>query len=399
MKEKLQKLLTAKQEQRAALNQSMIESEDKEERAAIGETLAALGQEIADVQAMLDEVDQPAEPNAASENENNNTDERGMNVMATMETRNGAPAVNDNEQAEARAKAFAESGKMTIGNADARSVLVSSGKLATPTGVGGINDILGARVSSIVDLVKITDASGMGAYKVAYQDTDATAATQTEGSAYNASDPTFNFVTISPQTEAVLSYISKQARKQTPLNYQGKVNESALVALRKRAAKIVTDKLLASTIVDKIYSVTLDEKALRKIAFNYGGDESIVGAAVLFLNKADLITLGDVRGTSDKKPVYEITPDAGNPNTGTIKDGGLTVQYCIDSNLTSGTLVYGQPKCFELALFSDYDIMVSEDFAFDKGLLAIRGDVELGGDVVVKGGFVVASTGAKPTGG
>lgn len=399
MKEKLQKLLAAKQEQRAALNQSMIESEDKEERAAIGETLAALGQEIADVQAMLDEVDQPAEPTAASENPDNNTDERGMNVMATMEIRNGEHAATAAEQTEARAKAFADSGKMTIDNAEARAVLVSSGKLATPTGVDGINDILGARVSSIVDLVKITDASGMGAYKVAYQDTDATAATQTEGSAYNASDPTFNFVTISPQTEAVLSYISKQARKQTPLNYQAKVNESALVALRKRAAKIITDKLLASTIVDKIYSVTLDDKALRKIAFNYGGDESIVGAATLFLNKADLVTLGDVRGTSDKKPVYEITPDASNPNTGIIKDGGLSVPYCIDSNLTSGTLVYGQAKCFELALFSDYDIMVSEDFAFDKGLLAIRGDVELGGDVVVKGGFVVASTGAKPSGG
>ena len=398
MKEKLQKLLAAKQEQRAALNQSMIESEDKEERAAIGETLAALGQEIADVQAMLDEVDQPAEPTAESENPDNNTDERGMNIMATMEIRNGEHAATAAEQTEARAKAFADSGKMTIDNAEARAVLVSSGKLATPTGVDGINDILGARVSSIVDLVKITDASGMGAYKVAYQDTDATAATQTEGSAYNASDPTFNFVTISPQTEAVLSYISKQARKQTPLNYQAKVNESALVALRKRAAKIITDKLLASTLVTKLYSVTLNETALRKIAFNYGGDESIVGAATLFLNKADLVTLGDVRGTSDKKPVYEITPDASNPNTGIIKDGGLSVPYCIDSNLTSGTLVYGQAKCFELALFSDYDIMVSEDFAFDKGLLAIRGDVELGGDVVVKGGFVVASTGAKPTG-
>lgn len=392
MKKRLEKLLKAKEDQRAALNNSMIESDSKEERAAIGETLAKLGDEIAEIESMLADVDAPARD--ASENEN---DERGFNVMATTEMRNGAPAANDNEKIEARAKAFAESGKMTIDNAEARAVLVSSGKLATPTEVSGINDVIGARVSSIVDLVKITDASGMGAYKVAYQTADATAATQTEGSTYNASDPTFDFVTISPQTEAVLSYISKQARKQTPLNYQAKVNESALVALRKRAAAIVTSKLLASTLNTMLYSVTLNETVLRKIAFNYGGDESIVGAATLFINKADLITLGDVRG-SDKKPVYEITPDASNPNTGIIKDGGLSVPYCIDSNLTSGTLVYGQPRCFELALFSNYEINVSEDFAFDKGLLAIRGDVELGGDVVVKGGFVVASTSAKPVG-
>ena len=393
MKTRLEKLLKAKQEQRNALNKSMIESDSKEERAAIGETLAALAEEIAEIETMLAEVDAPAEDaptEEASANENNNNDERGINVMATMTMRNGTPAANDNEQIEARAQAFANSGRMTIDNAEARAVLVSSGTLATPTEVSGINDPVGARVSSIVDLVKIVNASGMGAYKVAYVDTDATAATQTEGGAYNASDPVFGFVEIKPQTEAVLSYISKQARKQTPLNYQQKVNESALVALRKRAAKIVTDKLIASDLVTKLTGVALDEKFLRKVALNYGGDDSVVGAATLLINKTDLVTLGDVRG-SDKKPVYEITPDAGNPNTGVIKDGGLSVQYCIDSNLTAGTTAYGQGRCFELALFSDYEINVSEDFAFDKGLLAIRGDVELGGDVTVKGGFVVAT--------
>ena len=397
MKERLQKMLSAKEEQRAALNTSMIESDSKEERAAIGETLAALGKEIAEIEAMLAEVDEPAEEQPADEaNEETETEEnneRGMNVMATLEMRNGAPVKNENKEIEARAKAFADSGKMTIENAEARAVLVSSGAIATPTEVSGINDVVGAKVSSIVDLVKITDASGMGAYKVAYTDTDATAATQNEGGAYGASDPSFGFVEIKPQTEAVLSYISKQARKQTPLNYQQKVNESALVALRKRAAKVITDKLLVSELNNTVSLSALDEKTVRNIALNYGGDESIVGAATLFINKADLVTLGDVRG-SDKKPVYEITPDAGNPNTGVIKDGGLAVQYCIDSNLTAGKLVYGQARCFELALFSNYEINVSEDFAFDKGLLAIRGDVELGGDVVVKGGFVVATVGA-----
>lgn len=396
MKEQLKALLKSNEERREALNTALIESESKEERAAIGETLKALGEDIAKIEKMLEEVDEPAEDNGApadeaSENTENN-DERGLNVMATMEMRNGAPAVNDNKEIEARAKAFADSGKMTIDNAEARAVLVSSGTLATPTEVSGINDVVGAKVSSIVDLVKITDASGMGAYKVAYVDTEATAATQTEGGEYNASEATFDFVEIKPQTEAIISYISKQARKQSPLNYQGKVNESALVALRKRAAKIITDKLVASELNTKLKGVALDEKFLRKVALNYGGDESVVGAATLFINKADLVTLGDVRG-SDKKPVYEITPDASNPNTGVIRDGGLSVPYCINSNLASGTTIYGQAKNFELALFSNYEINVSEDFAINKGLLTIVGDVELGGDVVAKGGFVVATVG------
>lgn len=390
MKEKLNKMLTDKQEQRNTLQQSLIDCDDKEQRAAIGETLSALAEEIRNIEEMLEDVDQPAEQNAAGENtdetENTeNNDERGMNVMATMDMRKN----DDNKQAEARAKKLHESGSDVITNAEARAVLASAGKLATPTEVNGINDILGARVSSIVDMVKVVDASGMGAYKVAYQLTDAAAATTAEGDEYNASEPTFDFVEIKPETETVLSYISKQARKQTPLAYAAKVNESALIALRKRAAAVITSQLLASKLNVALSAIALDEKFLRKVALSYGGDESVVGAAVLQINKADLITLGDVRG-SDKKPVYEITPDAGNPNTGIIKDGGLAVHYVINSNL-SGKQVYGQMHNFELALFSDYEINVSEDFAFNKGLLAISGDVQLGGDVTVQGGFVVAA--------
>lgn len=386
MKEKLNKMLTDKQEQRNTLQQSLIDSDDKEQRAAIGETLTALAKEIAYIEEMLKDVDAPAEQEAESENTDteNNNNERGMNVMATMDMRKN----DDNKQAEARAKQLHESGKYVIDNAEARSVLVSSGKLATPTEVNGINDILGARVSSIVDMVKIVDASGMGAYKVAYQKTDAVAATTAEGADYNESEPTFDFVDIIPQTETVIGYISKQARKQTPLAYAAKVNESALVGLRRRAAAVITDKLLASELtVEK--TAALDEKFLRTVALSYGGDESVVGAAVLQINKADLIALGDVRG-SDKKPVYEITPDASNPNTGIIKDGGLAVTYVINSNLT-GKQIYGQLQNFELALFSNYEINVSDDFKFNKGLLAIAGDVQLGGDVTVQGGFVVAA--------
>lgn len=400
MKKRLEKLLLAKKEQRDALNASMIESESKEERAEIGATLKKLGEEIAELEKMVAEVDEPAGNGAGEGGEGGNGEggeggdnNRALNPVATMTMRGTNPVADNKKELEARAKAFAESGKMTIENSEARAVLVSSGKLATPTQVAGINDAVGAKVSSIVDLVKITDATGMGAYKVAYEDTDAEAATQVEGEAYSENDPTYGFVEIKPQTKAVLSYISKQARKQTPLNYQAKVNASALVALRKEAAKIITSAILASDLKYDLAIEALDDKALRKIAFNYGGDESIVGAATLFINKEDLVTLGDVRG-SDKKPAYEITPDASNPNTGIIKDGGLSVPYCINSTLPVGKIVYGQAHNFELALFSNYEISVSEDFAFNKGLLAIAGDVELGGDVVVKNGFVVATVGA-----
>ena len=49
--------------------------------------------------------------------------------------------------------------------------------------------------------------------------------------------------------------------------------------------------------------------------------------------------------------------------------------------------------CFELALFSDYEIAVSDDAAITKLMLTIVGDVMLGGAVVVKNGLILATIG------
>lgn len=316
--------------------------------------------------------------------------------------------VGDNAREE-RAKKFAETNRMTLDAKETRSVLVSGGKLATPTEVSGINDKVGAEVSSIVDMVKVVNCNGMGKNRVAYVDEGtAEADEQTEGSAATEKEPTFGYVDIAPTSVAVLAQISKQAKKQSPLDYAGKVQEQALISLRKKASSLIVTALKASKLTTTVDATVtsgkgvINDKTLRNIVLAYGGDEAVVGNAVLFINKEDLIAFGDVRGTNEKKAVYEINPDTNNPNTGIIKDGGLSVRYCLNNNLTacagtaqsaaSGsdklTMCYGNPFCFELDLFSDYEIRVSEDFAFDKLMDTIRGDVELGGDVVVKDGFV-----------
>ena len=308
------------------------------------------------------------------------------------------------EAREKAAKEFFERGKKAIPVAEARAVLVSGGKIATPTEVNGIIDTFN-RVSSIVDLVRVVNCEGMGANKVAYEIAISTANNQTEGQAITQSDPTYDFVTIQPESIGVLSLISKQVRRQSPLDYEGKIVDSAEKALRVKAAALITAKILASDLIEKpanLAVTAIDDKTLRRIAFAYGSDESIYGNAWLFLTKADLIAFGDVRGTNgNKSAVYEITPDTDNPNTGVIKDGGLSVRYCLNPNLTplataeagGVAMFYGQPECAELDLFSDYEIAVSEDWAFDKNMLAIRGDAELGADVIKKGGFVCLTKG------
>lgn len=382
MKNKIKSMIDAKEAKLQELRNKSKASESVEELRALGEDIDAIIAELNSLKEMYAEADEPAGDPAGEGALNKITNDRG-----------GKP---EGEDAEKRAQAFANSGRMKIENKEARAVLVSSGKIATPTEVSGINEKFNT-VSSIVDLVKVTNADGMGAYKVAYEDTDAAAGDTAEGAAYNESDPTFGFVEITPEKVTVISYISEEVQKQSPLDYEGKVRASALNALRKKAAAKVTTKLLASDLNETIPVAAIGADTLRKIALHYGGDENVVGGATLFLNKADLVAFGDVRGSNEKKAVYEITPDEGNPNTGIIKDGGLSVRYCINSNAaahataeaSAKTMFYGVAPSFELALFGDYDVRVSEDYKFGEGLLAIRGSAQIGGAVVQKGGFVV----------
>lgn len=369
---------------------------------ATGEALTALETEVANL----------TEERNSIEAENTRRQQLRSNIAAGAQP--GVQTVVPAEPSsvitaeEREAQTFAETRRMTVGTEQARAVLISGGTLATPTEVSGINDVAGAHVSSIIDMVTVENTEGMSADRVAFIAADAEAAAdQTEGSAATAKEPTFGYKDITPTSVAVTAQISKQAKKQTPLLYSAKVRSQALLSLRKKAATLVTTKLQASTLATAIDGAVvsgkgvINEKTLRALVLGLGGDEG-VNAGVLFLNKADLIAFGDVRGTNEKKAVYEIIPDGANPNVGVIKDGGLTVRYCINSNLTafhgtaqaasSGaakkTMFYGDPKALKLDLFSKYEIRVSEDFAFTSLMDTIVGDVEIGADLVQANAFV-----------
>lgn len=304
------------------------------------------------------------------------------------------PSVEERAAAE-----FRQTNRMTIGAEQARATLMSSGQLLKPQkNATNLQEIPGAEVSSIIDLVHVEDCTGMSSYQVPYvKATVGAAGEQTEGAAGSISElGEFDFVNIQPTNVLVLGQISKQAKKQTNVKYAAKVQQNALLALRKKAAAIVTNVLKVSTLVREIAATKIDATTLRSLVLQYGDDESVLGGAYLFLNKADLIAFGDVRGTNEKKAIYTITPNAANPNTGTISEGGLTVPYVINSGLaalsadgaTGRTMFYGAPKCIHVGMFSDYEVRVSEDFAFDKLLDTIRGDLEMGAGVTAMHGFV-----------
>ena len=420
VKEYLTKELTAKNERKSAITNRVDEinkrvaelaeinerSCDEKELKATAEELDALKVELAEklaekegldaeikeLEAIISEADKPA----GEEKEK----QPKRNQFLNFETR-GGKNIMTREELEARAKEFMEKGSF---KAETRAILVSSGDIATPTEVAGEIRPNFEHVPSIVDEVDILDLEGMGSYEIPYEIAISEADVTAEGEDYNDSDPEYGYATLTAKTVTVYSEISKQVKKQTPVNYQAKVEASAYKALRKKAAGIITNAIATSDIVKTVNIAINDgkgfinDKTLRNIAMNYGSADAVVGDAVLQLTQEDLVAFGDVRSDTTLQAVYEITPSASNPNTGIIRDGGLSVRYILNSNLTpingvaqSETkkvgMIYGQPKCCALGLFSGYEVLVSEDFKFKKGMLAIRGDAELDAAVQVKNGF------------
>ena len=127
----------------------------------IEERMAAIKTEMenrdADLDALTEEVRQlkerRAELEAQAEKRRKLEDDVRENGVTTRKLKD----LGGENEAEARAKKFAETGKTNVKSEEVRSVLVSGGKLATPTQVSGINDSVGKKVSSIIDLVKIVN--------------------------------------------------------------------------------------------------------------------------------------------------------------------------------------------------------------------------------------------------
>ena len=307
-----------------------------------------------------------------------------------------------------------------------KQTTLATGTIVQPTGAGGnIRDPLGNVVSSIVDEVYVQDLTGMSAYLEPYVITELDAkggkVSTNAGTARAAStDPTFGVAKIAPYELNVTTYVDRNISRLSPANYYEKIRSMAMRAMRRKLSELIVNgdgqgspdmfgiknakNLAGAEIFAKLeLAGAVDENLLTELFFSYGGDETIGANARLYCNKKDLLALGKIRG-SDKKRVFEITPEGGNPNRGLIKDGGTMIPYAINSFLTAHTgagaqtqtLVYGDPMNYEVGLFGEYTIRVDESIKGVERMITILGDAMVGGNLVVDKGFVVAVT---PAGG
>ena len=391
--------------------EALLKDGRREEYRAEMDKVAAMNTEIQDLQKLLEEQDRkfmekPADP----AEEKDKAAERGSALMKGQEVKFSVQEVRK---------------ALFVPGAVEKSVTLATGTLAQPTGAGtNIRDPLGNGVGAIIDQVYVQDLTGMASYLEPYviSEFDASGAdvATAAGTARTASsDPTFGVAKISPYELTTTSYVDRNISRLTPANYYAKTFAMAMRALRRDTVKMIfngdgqstnndmfgikTAKNVAgSTIFSTLNVTAVDADLLTNLMFAYGGDEELGGNCRLYLNKADLLALGKLRGTNEKRRLFDIVPDAGNPNTGTIREGGTIVPYSIASNLTAlssssagssaiQTMVYGDPMNYELGLFGDYSIRIDESVKAVERMNAILGDVFVGGNLIMKDGFVVAT--------
>ncbi len=394
--------------------EALLKDGRREEYRAEMDKVAAMNTEIQDLQKLLEEQDRkfmekPADP----AEEKDKAAERGSALMKGQEVKFSVQEVRK---------------ALFVPGAVEKSVTLATGTLAQPTGAGtNIRDPLGNGVGAIIDQVYAQDLTGMASYLEPYviSEFDASGAdvATAAGTARTASsDPTFGVAKISPYELTTTSYVDRNISRLTPANYYAKTFAMAMRALRRDTVKMIfngdgqstnndmfgikTAKNVAgSTIFSTLNVTAVDADLLTNLMFAYGGDEELGGNCRLYLNKADLLALGKLRGTNEKRRLFDIVPDAGNPNTGTIREGGTIVPYSIASNLTAlssssagssaiQTMVYGDPMNYELGLFGDYTVRVDESVKAVERMLTILGDAMVGGNLIVDKGFVVATVAA-----
>lgn len=317
-----------------------------------------------------------------TEAENINREEMEVRAKMALQTNNSTPVASP--ETESRADEFMRTGRMVM---ETRQLL-STGHIAKPTQVGGING-MAASAADIVDDVHAFVLNGVGTWRAAYQATGAAAAAVTEGQAVGGTGATFNYVDINPAEWGILDEISKQVKKQSPLDYQGAIEDSAVSALRDFASAKILTAVQASSLKQAIFSRALDQNFLRNTVLGFRPIKG-KGACKLYISQADLATLGAVRGTNEKKALYEITFSDESNTAGTIKEGGMAVSFRILDGLTAGTQLYGQPMTIDMPMWGNYAVETDEggDY-FKRNMIGIKGTQTANADLVVLHGMQV----------
>lgn len=285
-----------------------------------------------------------------------------------------------------------------------------SGELVAPTGGSShLNDGFNTQVSGLIDQVRVETFEGLHAWEEGYLKSIPTAThgkpAAVSGTTRTDSSTEWRKAKLLAHEVQTTAFVDRNIDKLSPAAYAAKVQGYALAALRREVNNLIINgdgtespevfgfinakNTLGESIFDTSAVKAIDADALRSLVFNYGGAEELTPNGRLILDKVNLDALGKIKiGSDDNRSLFDISMTG---NSGTIKTGGLIVPYTIASAIGSKTLAYGDPMSYLLALFGAYTVRVDESVKSVERMIAILGDVLVGGNLTVDKGMLIAN--------
>lgn len=385
MKEKIEKLLARKKEISAQLADEKRSFDDKE--------LGDLETELREINEQVEALEKRQRLMSEAKEIND-----GSGEQRTITT------FNDNED-EKRSiendieKRNEEDGKALL---EKRAITVSSGDLVLPKHTSSTINATFNQVSTLIDGVKHTPLMGGESYQQPYEISHGEGGSTAEGADYSDVETKTDYADIKKSKITAYEEITEEVEKLPSARYANLVKDNINKSLRRKITRQILVGTGATNELVGIFSAnataikadtdkeiaTIDVSTLDDIVFSYGGPEDVEDLAVLILNKDDLKSFAMLRDDKGQK-VYEVKPKG---NVGTINN----VPYIINSackSLKNGQagdylMAYGPLSNYELTTFSETDMQRSADFKFKQGIIAHRGSVFVGGNVVAHNGFL-----------
>ena len=415
-REKILKLIRAKEDRKKALAEQSDKATTIEELRSIGEDIKRVNNEIeelrgiiaddqsgdvADRTKVVNEKGDAAKPEARGKQLDD--PEHGFESRGRVDL----DGTSTKESAEARNREYGKNLK------EGRSITVSGGTIVLPQHTGDTINPSFLQSSNLIDLVRQVPIPGGETYKQPYEISTDDANYTSEGAEAAAAEVKFGQATITKAKITAYSEMTEEVEKLAEAPYAEAVLGAVETSLRKKIAKeilvgtgddntltgIFSAKATAINASTDITISKIDNTTLDTIIYGYGGDESVEGMNLLVLNKKDLAAFARLRNTDGSK--FHTIIMNGNGGSGTIDGTPFVINSACgsaaDEKTAAGTycMAYGNPLNYQLTIFSEPEIIKSRDYKFREGMVCHRGIVFAGGNVVSANGFIRVKTASK----
>lgn len=420
-------MIKRKEERKAALVAKSEKCDNVEELRSIHEQLQALNDDLAELRAAQkaqEEAEardaktpeqQEAEARTAAVNGEEGKEERGKQPEF-VPGQGFKPSPAEGRSAhEATFEKREQAGKELKENRSVNSPLSITGEIRSVSVGDGTTIVVPSLsskeinpnfpvVSSLVDGVDTLTLNGGESFKQPYVNNITAGNYTAEGAAAATADTTYAYASINKAKVTAYSEVTEELLKLPDAPYADNVFQNIRTSMRMLISKEIlvgaggTNQIVGifddgATAIDASTDLSLSaitDTTLDEIVFSYGGSEEVEGTAVLILNKLDLLAFSKVR-TNTREKFYDIKSYG---NTGTINGIPFIINSACKALSQTTTadnaycMAYGNLKNYKLVEFSPTEVKRSTDYKFKEGMIANRGVVMLGGNVVHKNGFL-----------